>query len=403
VTPYERIADSCGVTCEGKTFAEADVVFRLAGANPLGDVVDLRAVTDWPRLLQLASDENAVIALRDHLRQGSGRTLPLTFARQLAVLSLDREFRMRVLQQRLEQALAALNAVGIESLLLKGGALANTVYGSFAARPMRDLDLLVRPDRADEARAVLRTMGWRSDPDLPGDPTYETHQHLPPLLDAEQTGLRLEIHRNVIASGHPFHFTDAEIWGSARAIPVGRTTALVMHPTHHAAHIAIHFAWSHMLKLGAWHAFRDLALMDATGYLDWNALVSTAKRWRASTCCYWTLHLAESLAGLSIPEGVLGRLRPRLPESARRALTRHFTNTLVRRGLTCPSTRLEKGLWSIGMQPRRQGHGDVRPWLVSRDLQLALNEQKPAVDHQWRLPALHRVGRSARYVSQLLA
>ena len=54
----------------------------------------------------------------------------------------------------LDQALRALAARGIEVIVLKGAALAQTVYPSVALRPMGDLDVLVRPASVPAARTV---------------------------------------------------------------------------------------------------------------------------------------------------------------------------------------------------------------------------------------------------------
>src|SRR5438067_1727076 len=92
------------------TDAEARLVFGLARAMPgVNGVPELSGVTSWRRVLQLASDENAVIALRDALRHAARRVLPADVERKLAILSLDRECRMRRLKARLEQLLVALN------------------------------------------------------------------------------------------------------------------------------------------------------------------------------------------------------------------------------------------------------------------------------------------------------
>ena len=384
--------------------AEAGVVFRLARyQDAVNPGADLGAVANWQRLLQIASDENAIIALRDRLRQSEQAKLPSGIERYVAMLALDREFRMRQLKDRLERSLAALNAAGIDVLLLKGGALACTVYGSFSARPMRDIDLLVRPDRADDARALMLELDWVADPDVPGDRSYGTHHHLPPLRDLRASGLRMEIHRALLPAGHPFGFTDEEIWRAAKRVKVGRSFALAMHPTHHALHIAIHFAWSHMFKFGAWHAFRDLSSIDAAGQLDYDDFIRTARRWRAASCCYWTLNLARSLSGLALPPSVLANLRSRLPDLGQRALLRHFSHGLAQGRLSCPSVRLDRALWNLAIQPRRNGHGRVRPWSVSQDLLFALNERARPAGGECSDSTFVQVRRSSQYLSEILA
>ena len=66
---------------------------------------------------------------------------------------------MAILEKRAIESVEALNAAGIEVALLKGAALASTVYGSFGARPMNDVDVLVHPDRADDAKRLLLGAG----------------------------------------------------------------------------------------------------------------------------------------------------------------------------------------------------------------------------------------------------
>jgi len=105
--------------------AEANLVFRLARvADESAQDLDLGSVEDWQRVLQIASDENAVIALRNYIKKASDYSVPQSVERYLAILALDREFRMRRLQDRLEETLTALSDAGIDVLLLKGGALA---------------------------------------------------------------------------------------------------------------------------------------------------------------------------------------------------------------------------------------------------------------------------------------
>lgn len=384
--------------------AESRLVFGLARSNPKTNAgPDTSRVTSWRRVLQLASDENALIALRDSFRHAGDAIPPREVERQLAILSLDREFRMRRLRERLEQLLVALNRAKIDVLLLKGGALAASIYGSFASRPMRDIDLLVRPERADEVRAMMLDLDWLSDPELPDDQSYSTHHHLPPLRDAVATGLRLEIHRSLLPIGHPFGFTDDEIWLAAQSVRVGAGSALAMHPSHHAVHIAIHFAWSHMMKLGAWNSFRDLDALRSANAIDWSSFTATALRWGASTCCYWTLRLAGVLSGMVVPDNVMRQLAPRLPEVVRRPLTRHFVNSVARTEPACPSTRLDQALWTLAMQPHRDGHRDIRPWLVSRDLLVAFNARERQTEEAGAESPLLLMRRSSRYISGILA
>lgn len=349
--------------------AEGRLLFALAAAPE-----DPRAVpgpgpeTDWSALVQLAVRENAAIALRDHcLRLGPG-SVSATWALRLALLSLDIERRMREARRRLEQLLVELNGAGIEPIVLKGAALAETVYGSWTERPMSDIDLLLDASELDRARTIAMQLGWKSDDSVPSEAGYATHHHLPPLVDEGGSGLRLELHRSVLPIGHPFALTSGQIAESSRRIAVGAGWARVMEPHQHLVYIAIHFVWSHEARSGAWRAFRDLAALLRSGSIDPDTLVRTARAWRATSCLYWLLELARSLAGVSVDEGMLRRLRPRWSPVLLGGLARHFTATLVHVDERCPSIRLNRFLWTAAIRPRRYGHGAARPWTASPDL-----------------------------------
>lgn len=381
---------------------EANLIFRLAGADG-AFVDDAHGQLDWHRLLKIASDENALFVFRDWLRSRNDVRLPPEVERLTAVLALDREFRMRLLEARLAESLEALNAAGIDVLLLKGGALAHTVYDSFVSRPMRDLDLLIRADRAEEGRDILLGIDWSLDASLPDDVSYRAHHHLPPLLDAGRSGLRLEIHRALLPVEHPFRFDEEDIWRAARPVYVGAQRALVLHPTHQALHIAMHFAWSHMLKSGAWHAFRDFGAVIRAGLIDWSEFERTAAEWGASTCCYWSLCLAAGLARISVPDAVLQRLRPNLPDTVHRLLVRHFSRGLLRMHGSCPSVGLERTLWAMAIQPSRHGHGRMRPWAVSQELAVAMRERESMTQASPMSSLFLQIQRSGRYLSEILA
>lgn len=183
---------------------------------------------------------------------------------------------------------------------------------------------------------------------------------------------------------------------------VGGGHALIMHPSHHAVHIAIHLAWSHMMRLGAWNAFRDLNALNAAHALDWSDVIAIARRWGASSCCYWTLRLARVLSGLVVPDRAIQELCPQFPELVRRPLTRHFVNGVTRGERVCPSVRLNQLLWNLAMQPSQCGHGAIRPWLVSLDLLHAFKEKADNTTDVGFDSPFTLMRRSGRYVSEIL-
>ena len=346
---------------------EARFVFSLAGADP-EDRAQLDAMPDWTRLLHVAWENGAAGALREFVRRHRQGTVPLETERALACLALERDLRMRTLQLRAADSIAALSSAGIDVALLKGAALATTLYGSFAARPMNDVDVLVDPDQVEEAKRLMLLAGWERDPELPDDRVYAMHHHLAPLIDTSGSRSRLEIHRTLLPPGHPFVLPMADLWAGMRPATIGGHPVLVLGPTHHALHIAIHFAWSHSMRAGGWNAFRDLGTLERAGMIDWAELVRVAQCARAGSCCYWTLRLARTMTGLRVPSNVLAALEPTTDRTLHPRLERHLVTALLRGEARPLSVRLDRALWTMAVQPGAQGHGASRPWLVSAEL-----------------------------------
>ena len=74
------------------------------------------------------------------------------------------------------------------------------------------------------------------------------------------------------------------------------------------------------------------------------------------------LRLGRTLAGLAVPDPVLGALAPRMPSVARSAIERHFILHLLPSESIGASVALSIRVWELAMQPGRLGHGPARPW-----------------------------------------
>jgi len=339
---------------------EAQLLLLTAGGekNDPAIKVLLAKPIDWAKLGWLAEQERATPVL--WRRVSANAALPEE-AQSLHRLAMVSEFRMSHLESRLLSALGTLEAAGTEAVLLKGAALALTVYGSFVARPMSDVDLLVRREDAERARDALTAAGWTaSTANTPA--FYEGHHHLPPLIDGMGTKTTLELHTSLFFEGHPFALTSDDIRARAERVTVHGRTVLVPSVHDQLLHLCLHFAWSHMMATGAWRAFRDLDALLRTERVEWKEFTKLAKETRGASACYWTFRLARALAGVQVPAWVERALAPPEPEFALRRLEQHFTYDLLPTENISPSLWLTYTMWRAGLRPRWSGHGRVRPW-----------------------------------------
>lgn len=333
----------------------------LTVARPNADAHEVveaaRAVRSWPLLLMLAERERALGTLWRRLAPHVSGLDPEGMA-TLRRVALVEGFRGQRQRARLAAALRTLQSVGVPVILLKGAALATTVYASFDHRAMSDLDVLLRPNDASRALQVLVDAGWRHDRDLFPAEMFADHHHLPPLEDVHHGSVLLEPHVSLFAPGSPFRLTADELWRDARRIQLDGVRTLVPSVAHLALHACVHLTWSHALAGAGWRTLRDLRTLVEVGELDWSSLIQVAQSAKAEACCYWPLVLARVTSVLDVPDDVLRALQPGLPAPIRTMLTRHFALQLFSPDVHCPSTRLRRALWMLAVQPT----GPVRPW-----------------------------------------
>jgi hypothetical protein len=324
---------------------------------------------DWTRLIMIAESEKASWPLWKRVSRVGPELVPDSAAAHLQRLAMVAEFRLRMLEQRLGEALEVLTRANIDVMLFKGAALAPLVYGNFVLRPMGDLDLMIELSRAEEARQVLVDAGWfwTRDPQL--DEFYKDHHHLPPLIDSRGTGAVIELHTALFFTGNPFRFDPDTLRRRARTVRVQRWSVQVPDSLHLLLHACLHFAWSHLLSKGAWRTFRDVDVLVEAEKIDWPAFIALAKEARGTSSAYWTFRMAKVLSGITIPDEVMAALRPPISEFLARRLEQHYAFEVFAAESRCPSEPLRSIMWELGMQPRWSGHGSIRPWQRDENFQ----------------------------------
>lgn len=240
------------------------------------------------RPANLPLDEPQAIALfRRAVEQGLG---PLLYARlrgqeslpQSAMAELRQAYyesagRSARLYHALEAILQALAASGVPAILLKGAALAQTVYENPALRPMGDLDLLVRPADVDTALAALAGLGyrpWQHEPAPGSTRTYENEI----MLRREGAPAPLEVHWGLYDSPHyQEHLPMEWFWQTARPQRSGDASALILGPEAQVLHLCGHLILHHGkdARLLWWHDIAEV-IVHYRQEIDWPTLLGQA-------------------------------------------------------------------------------------------------------------------------------
>jgi hypothetical protein len=342
---------------------ECRLVFRTASVSfAPGDIAVLAAdVRDWARVVALAEREMATSLVTRHLV--ANPRVPDDALDELRRRTVGLDLRMQYLSRKVQRLCAVFAERQIPLMLLKGAAVGALVDPTFLSRPMKDVDILVRREDVGRASDAIVASGWAVSPDdVLRDLLAEAH-HLPPFIDLQMPGIRVELHIAHLPAWHPFDFDVDGLWQRAWPAPAPFTGALIPSPNDLLLHASIHFAWQHPMVFGAWRTFRAVSAMHQREGFDWLQFVGAAGAAKAVTACYWTLRLGNRLSGINVPDHVLERLKPPTPEWVLGALERHFISNIALGEMPeSPSFALDRALWSAAIRPRWSGHGRPREW-----------------------------------------
>ena len=306
---------------------------RLAGgpSSPL-------APHDFAELIRIAEQHRLLGALAEVVEAG---LLPVDGAQREQLTGRHTGWLVHSLavERLLGRAAACAGRSGIDLRVLKGVALARLVYGDPAWRVFSDVDVLVPSDHFDRMVRVVRTelAGVPAVPELrPGfdsefgkDATIRVDDV---ELDVHRTfvtgpfGLTVDL-RSLFRDPTPFRIGDRDF----RALGAN---ALFLHGCYEAA------LGDYPLRLGA---LRDLMMIHDRLTVDHDAVLETARHWRATAVVRRAARLTSEvleleaghglrrLAELEVPRGEARLLRAYLTPA--RSYTRPLASLVVIRGL----------------------------------------------------------------------
>jgi hypothetical protein len=319
--------------------AQESVCRLLAAAWDTGNLPAADSIP-WPAVLRLVQSSN-IAPLVFHLAQSMGYTLPPDVHEALEqIFYRAAADNVRCLEQ-LAQLHQALSGVGSPLLLLKGAALAETLYEGLPPRRIGDIDLAVPAERAPACRAALLAFGYV--------PMQVEHQAGTLLSHSNQEAFEppppysapVELHWHIVDV--PYYLRTVPMswfWDNTESAVIGGRTFRVLNVTANLVYLPAHLALHHGLR--SLHSLFDLALLIARGrdQLDWQRVIATARSFELisplrSTLdglneCWPMLPLAEPRRLLRLVEPTPNDARLfRLLTAESRNATLDFYTTLV--------------------------------------------------------------------------
>ena len=281
-----------------------------ARTSPAAEARDLLAAAvaggiDWERLWALAHLHEVAPLLAQTLPLAAGDLVPaewLARARRRRHVTLATNAR---LGEALIAILGGLASAGVPAMPVKGLVVADLLYGSLAARPCADVDILVQPADLPVARSVLRELGFVQRV----APGYKAlvHQFHDPAWGrgAGPAHVRVELHWALWANSER-RLGMAGLWERSVAASLLGEAIRTLSPEDMLLHLAIHRTRS-ALRLRWVVDIAELVRRDGAG-LDWVSYLERARIAGARTASWVVLTLARDLLDAPVPASILGQL-----------------------------------------------------------------------------------------------
>jgi len=225
---------------------------------------------------------------------------------------------------RIEERLAR---ESIPFVLLKGAAVAASVYRDPSLRAMSDIDLWLRPEDMPRAAGLLGELGLREAGGLP---------NRPPQLQRHSGGEMVFRHARRDHGIVELHYSVFQGWWVRRAADADADAvwgrSVVMGPGRHARRLAAEDAILHTAFHLVVNQFRqaplrgvmDLGVLARACSIDWEAVADRALAWRLASATWLALDTAARLVGLPGCGAALARVAPR---PGRRTVLRRLLRT----------------------------------------------------------------------------
>jgi hypothetical protein len=269
--------------------------------------------------------------------------------RQDFLISVVRSLHM---ERQLQEIIEGFQEQGVRVLVLRGPALAFSLYTDPAMRPSCDLDLLVAPENVIQARDILESLGYRC-----LAKRFETSREFfreECFIHQENPGNKFPVDLHWVHwELHPFFKGSEEVdiedlFERARKVETPNLAFETLHPVDYLIHSAIHLVMIHKngMRL-SW--IYDTALLAQHLHVpdDWKTLQERSVAWRARLPLEQCLKMAQVWIGLELPDGFDAFSTwpsPTEDEAAVWADTmrHHWVSILLKRSLANPSLLLKR-------------------------------------------------------------
>jgi hypothetical protein len=275
------------------------------------------SLVDWTRLAQMAEREGVAPMLYWKLKNSSVE-VPLSTLNFLRSTYYKNLAQSTLLYKELGVILKSFDEAGISVIVLKGAALAATVYEDIGLRPMGDLDLLVKQDQFHSALNVMESIGYVEEPIPHHELNRQIGYDVQLWLDARYD-LKVELHWDLVTRGDAWFgpeiewfWKQAQHWRPTTQEVFGRSfdnalaLSLDCSLLYQSAHLLLHHGISQARLLWFFdiHQLVDHCHLE----VDWDLLVKRVQGSKWAFALGTVLAQTHNLFATSVPEQIITTL-----------------------------------------------------------------------------------------------
>lgn len=265
---------------------------------------------DWDYILRCAQRSHVAPQVYHSLKTiGRSEAVPPSVWREFELSYRKTGIRNTLRYEELKKVLRSFEEAGIRTLILKGAALAQEVWGNVALRDMADIDLLVREEDLEKADTVLIESGYGYYEGYRAKEWYEeNHHHLAPYNNPAKS-MVIEVHRNIVKPNGLFRINADELWERANPMSFGDIDTETLSPEDTIIHLCLHLSYDGNF-VGNIRALADICrVIEKFGdRINWDWLVEEAQRNEFARFMYYPLFLAADSMNAQIGMDVLESL-----------------------------------------------------------------------------------------------
>ncbi len=273
---------------------------------------------DWVKLTQLAQQHRVMPLLYSNLNAICPQAVPKDILNQLLVNFRTNTRRSLLLSAELVRLLNLFEAQAIPALPFKGPVLAASAYGNLSLRQFSDLDILVRPQDIEKAKALFLSEGYRmkierievtQEQEAAFVRSQSIHQFVReaayPFIHHEK-GVTAELHWGIMPQYFCFPI-DSLAWEQSEFVSIAGNKVPNLSPEITLLMLVGHGTkdcWTQLARIC------DIAeLIRSHPQLNWTKLIEQARIKGGQRMLFLGLMLARNLLGASLPEEVWQKIQ----------------------------------------------------------------------------------------------